>query len=124
MNEHYPIAAVTWEQSERIPFTAGATAMASEIQDAEEDAILAGILAGEFVLEQSRRSGVLKLFAKDEHAARINSKLDALRVYAEFRRVLMGKDRHVPTASLLASGYTDAQIMKFDASIVAWPNAR
>lgn len=121
MNEHYPMTAATWDQSETEPPVIGVMPAANETQDAEHDAILTGIFAGEFALEQSRRSGVLKLFAKDVHVSLSSPKLLALRTYAEFRRVFIGKDHRVPTASLLALGYTPAQIFKFDASIVGWP---
>ena len=90
-------------------------------QEQEQEAILAGIFAGEIALEHSRQSGVLKLFVRHRQLPRAEPRLEALRSYAELRRVFLDHDRELPVASLSSAGFTDAQIVNFDAIIVAWP---
>jgi hypothetical protein len=92
-----------------------------ELTSPELDAILAGIFAGEVVLEHARRSGVLKLFVMHAHSSSAEPRLEALRAYAELRRVILPDDRRLPSDSLSAAGFTDAQIINFDSIIVAWP---
>lgn len=92
-----------------------------ELTSTELDAILAGISAGEVALEHARRSGVLKLFLRHARSSSAEPRLEALRAYAELRRVLLADGRRLPSSSLSAAGFTDAQITKSDAIIVERP---
>ncbi len=106
-----PALSLAWSKRQRSP----------RLSSAEHDAILAGVFAGEIAIEGSHRTGVLKLFVRHAETGSADAKLEALRAYAELRRVFLDQDIRMPAASLSAAGFTDAQVAKFDAVIVAWP---
>lgn len=88
----------------------------------ERDAIFAGVRAADDALERFREFAVLQLFVRDRQSPRAEPKLEALRAYAELRRVLLFQGHFVPATSLSAAGFTIVQIAQFDAIIVAaWP---
>ena len=91
----------------------------------ERDAILEGLRAADDALERFRESAVLQLFVGARPSPRAAPKLEALRAYAELRRVLLFQGHFVPTTSLSEAGFTVAQIAQFDAIFVeALPASR
>lgn len=87
----------------------------------EREVILAGVRAADAALARWRCFAVLELFVRNRHSPRTAPRLEALRAYAELRRVLLAQGCVVPATSLLAAGFTYGQIARFDALIVAAP---
>lgn len=85
----------------------------------ERDAVLAGVAAADAALTQFEQFKVLRLFVGAEHWPSGDSKLDALRAYAELRRALLPQGYSVAATSLLTAGFTVAQIAEVDTIIEA-----
>lgn len=91
------------------------------LSSAEEEAVRAGVRAGDAALVRFEAAGVLTLFVERRGREELVPRLEALRTYAELRRVLLAQGHDVPAASLFAAGYTAAEIARFDATIAAAP---
>lgn len=88
----------------------------------EYTAILAGVQAGDAALVSFRSYGVLKLFTKVREFGSITPMLVALRTYAELRRVLLSEGYNISATSLVAAGFTTAQIACFNRTIASIPS--
>lgn len=86
---------------------------------AECDAIVAGVRAAELALRRAEQSGFLYLFASSSVAMDGSLKLAALGAYAELRRALFRQDRRLTATSLVAAGYSAAEVRHIDALIDA-----
>jgi hypothetical protein len=89
----------------------------------EYTAIVAGVRAGDAALASFRSSGVIKLFTEVRQFGSMTPMLVALRTYAELRRVLLFQGYDVPATSLVAEGFTAAQIACFNRTIASIPSA-
>jgi hypothetical protein len=87
----------------------------------EEDAVRAGVRAGDDALARFDASGVLLLFTDQRHWQVSAQSLHVLRAYAEIRRALLPMGHEIPAATLVAAGYTAAEIAQFDATIAGIP---
>lgn len=94
----------------------------SGIFSPEIEAVRAGVRAGDAALAGFYASGVLLLFSKHMHLELSAQRLDALRTYAELRRALLPSGHDIPATSLVAAGYTIAEIAQFNAAIAAIPS--
>lgn len=88
----------------------------------EEEAVRAGVQAGDAALLGLDLSGVLVLFAGRRRSEETAPDLELLRNYAELRRALMSLGRNIPATSLVAAGYTATEIARFDAMIASVPS--
>jgi hypothetical protein len=88
----------------------------------EHTALLAGVDAGDAALAQFRSSGVLKLFTEVPQSDSTTPRLGALRTYSELRRVMLAEGYDIPAASLVAVGFTPAQIDRFNRMIATIPS--
>lgn len=95
---------------------------ATAISSSEREAIYAGVRAGEAALAQSGASGVLTLFMEVGRSQIATPRLQALRTYAELRRVMLLRGHEVPATSLVAAGFTAAEIAEIDRMIKAIPS--
>lgn len=87
----------------------------------EQAAVRAGARAGQAAFAQFEASGVLLLFTEQRHRQVTAQGLEVLRTYAELRRALLPMGYDIPATSLVAAGYTTAEIAQFDATIAAIP---
>jgi len=95
---------------------------ATAMPASEYEAIHAGVRAGDAALAQSGMSGVLTLFMEVWGPQIAAPRLQALRTYAELRRVMLPLGHEIPATSLIAAGFTAAQIAEIDTMIVAIPS--
>ncbi len=83
----------------------------------ENNAVFAGIRAGDAARARFDQYGVLVLFGKQATSQPALPGLEALQSYAEMRRALLPRGLDIPPTSLVANGFTMAQIARFDAMI-------
>lgn len=83
----------------------------------ERRAVCAGIRAGDAARARFDQTGVLLLFGERATTKSASPRLMALRTYAELRRALLPRGLDVPATSLVAVGFTVAQIARFDVMI-------
>jgi hypothetical protein len=87
----------------------------------EEEAVRAGVRAGDAALAHFEASGFLLLFTDQGQRQASTQGLDVLRSYAELRRTLLSIGHDIPATSLVAAGYNTAEIAHFDAMIALIP---
>lgn len=87
----------------------------------EQEAVCAGVRAGDAALVRFGASGVLELFVERPYRSEAAPRLVALRSYAELRRALLTQGHEVPATSLVAAAYTPAEIAYFDKTIAVAP---
>lgn len=85
----------------------------------EQEAIEAGVRAGDDALTRFGSFGALVLFADYRRFEDWSPRLESLRAYAELKRALLRQGHDIPGLSLAAMGYTAAEIAHFDAAIAA-----
>jgi hypothetical protein len=85
----------------------------------EHEAVLVGVRAAHAALAKAKLGGALQLFARPKSSPRAEARFEAIQAYAELQRVLMAQGRLVPPTSLLAWGFSAAQIAEFDAIIAS-----
>lgn len=83
-------------------------ASAATLSETERMAARVGLMDGNAALERARRWGFFTLFVRERPQALANSRLEALRTYAELARVLAPKP--VPFTSLVQAGFSPSQI--------------
>lgn len=88
----------------------------------EHKAVFAGIRAGDAARARFDHSGVLVLFGKQATSDPALPRLEALQTSAELRRALLPRGLDVPASSLVAMGFTIAQIACFDEMITGVPD--
>lgn len=86
----------------------------------EHEAILAGCRAAIAATERARGHGVLRIFLGTPRVDRAEPKLEALRAYAELRHIMSPQGHSIASSSLLAAGYSGAQIVGFDRLIMTY----
>lgn len=82
-----------------------------------DEVVKEGIRDADAALIHLGNSGVLLLSLRSASGKSQPPRLQVLRRYAELRRVLLSDGRELPATSLVAHGFTSAEIAHFDALI-------